>query len=586
MLAARWFSYFAARPPVRMIHLFWAAGVVAASLELGVLRSANAPAIVGWLMALTPGLVGAVLGARRVAESDIARFVLAVSWALPAFSASAALGGALSPAALVFLAGPAMAAAVGGRGDVILAGLVSLASFAAMAVYGWVSPSALSTLDAAAVSVLAVLLAAFFACAVLVSGVRASARGAKSRQETTRLRAAAEAFANAPSPLIACDKAGRMITASDAFRRLAPGAPGALGGLPMSGLGFAPEDEAAIEAAIDARARLVEGRLSFRLRGAHGEARHVGVRAAETPDGFVVELRRSQHEDEANANALAELRAQRDEALAASAAKSEFLASVSHELRTPLNAIIGFSDVMKQRLFGPMPARYAEYADLIHESGRHLLELIGDVLDMSKIEADRYELVMDRFDARDVVDTCAQMIRLKAEDKGLVLSADGGDAPILVEADRKALRQILLNLLSNAVKFTPEGGAVAVMTRPSGGDLVIAVGDSGVGIDDSELARLGERYAQSSSSRETGERGTGLGLSLVKALAEMHGGSMTIQSARGEGTTVTVRMPVLAAAELAPLDQGAPETKLDVRQQIALAQSVGESLTEAKSAAS
>ncbi|HBU62015.1 MAG TPA: sensor histidine kinase, partial [Oceanicaulis sp.] len=188
----------------------------------------------------------------------------------------------------------------------------------------------------------------------------------------------------------------------------------------------------------------------------------------------------------------------------------------SHELRTPLNAIIGFSDIIKQRLFGPLPARYAEYGDLIHESGEHLLELIGDVLDMSKIEADKYELTPEEFDARDVVSICAKMISPRAKDRGIALYCEPGDADLPVKADRKAMRQILLNLLSNAVKFTPEGGAVVVMARQDGAELVLAVGDSGVGIGEDELADLGKPYHQTRSGKETSERGTGLGLSLVQ----------------------------------------------------------------------
>ena len=144
----------------------------------------------------------------------------------------------------------------------------------------------------------------------------------------------------------------------------------------------------------------------------------------------------------------------------------------------------------------PLPARYAEYGDLIHESGEHLLELIGDVLDMSKIEADKYELTPEEFDARDVVSICAKMISPRAKDRGIALYCEPGDADLPVKADRKAMRQILLNLLSNAVKFTPEGGAVVVMARQDGAELVLAVGDSGVGIGEDELADLGKPYHQ------------------------------------------------------------------------------------------
>ncbi|MEO1037904.1 MAG: HAMP domain-containing sensor histidine kinase [Pseudomonadota bacterium] len=582
--APLWFSRAVERGSVRGIHLLWLIGVLAAAMEWGLFRSGQVGAIAGWVMAAAPGVTGLVLGRTRLERSDLARFTLVISWTLPAFAASAAFGGALSIAALVFLAGPAASAAIGRRGDVTLAGLVAIVSFAALATFSLLAAPAPAAIDPGATSVIAVLLAAFFASAALFSGLRAMAARDDLDAETRRLRPAADAFEHAPEALIACDEGGRVLVASNAVSRIAPGAPRKLDGLPVSGLGFSPEDESQVEAELSrlsARHADLRG-FSFHIRSARGAAQPVMVEANLAPDALVLKLAPETASN--SGGALERLKAERDEAVAASQAKSEFLASVSHELRTPLNAIIGFSDVMKQRLFGPMPARYAEYADMIHESGHHLLDLIGDVLDMSKIEADRYELSLDRFDVRDIMDTCTQMVRMRAEDKGLVLSADGGDEAIEVEADRKALRQILLNLLSNAVKFTPEGGAVAVMARASGGELVLAVGDSGVGIDEGELARLGERYQQSDSARESGERGTGLGLSLVKALAEMHGGSMSIQSARGEGTTVTVRMPVIASASVEVVGDEDADLALDVREQIALAQSVGESLASSKAA--
>jgi cell cycle sensor histidine kinase DivJ len=149
-----------------------------------------------------------------------------------------------------------------------------------------------------------------------------------------------------------------------------------------------------------------------------------------------------------------------------------------------------------------------------------------------------------------VVEICSKMLRLRAEEKGIALYTDAGDAPLNVEADRKALRQILLNLLSNAVKFTPEGGAVVAMVRAQDGALVLAVGDSGVGIGADELAGDRPSLEPGSAARETTERGSGLGLSLVRALAELHGGEMSVQSAPGEGTTVTVTLPVLVECQM------------------------------------
>lgn len=235
----------------------------------------------------------------------------------------------------------------------------------------------------------------------------------------------------------------------------------------------------------------------------------------------------------------------RDEADAQNAGKSRFLANMSHELRTPLNAIMGFSDIMRARLLGPLPDKYGEYAELIHESGSHLLELINDVLDMSKIEAERYELIREAFDAREAVNAVLRLMRGQADRAGVNLRGVLPRIPLEVDADRRALKQIALNLISNALKFTPKGGAVTVTLQEADGALELAVADTGVGIGPQDLTRIGRPYEQAGDA-ERRMAGTGLGLSLVRAFAELHGGEMTMESALGEGTTVTVRLPVLA----------------------------------------
>jgi cell cycle sensor histidine kinase DivJ len=208
---------------------------------------------------------------------------------------------------------------------------------------------------------------------------------------------------------------------------------------------------------------------------------------------------------------------------------------------------MGFSDIMRQRLFGPMSDRYAEYADLIHESGSHLLELINDVLDMSKIEAERFELAREGFDARDAIAAVLRLMRGQAERAGITLRADLSAESLEAEADRRAVKQIAFNLISNALKFTPRGGAVTVTARPDGEVLEIIVSDTGVGISPQDLARIGRPFEQAGDAEQR-QAGSGLGLSLVRAFARLHGGEMTIDSALGAGTTVTVRIPVLITA--------------------------------------
>ena len=243
--------------------------------------------------------------------------------------------------------------------------------------------------------------------------------------------------------------------------------------------------------------------------------------------------------------------AERDAANEANAGKSRFLANMSHELRTPLNAIMGFADIMRNRLFGPLPDRYAEYAQLIHESGQHLLDLINDVLDMSKIEADRYRLSKETFDARDAVNATLRLMRPQAEEAGIEMRGLIPDSAIMVDADKRALKQIALNLISNALKFTPRGCSVTVTLAATGGALELAVADTGIGVAPEDLERLGRPYEQAGDA-DSRARGTGLGLSLVRSFAGLHGGEMMMESVLGEGTAVTVRLPVLAGAEPEP----------------------------------
>jgi cell cycle sensor histidine kinase DivJ len=244
----------------------------------------------------------------------------------------------------------------------------------------------------------------------------------------------------------------------------------------------------------------------------------------------------------------ASLEQARRDAEGLAAAKSRFLANMSHELRTPLNAVIGFSDILRSRLFGPLSDRYAEYAGLIHESGGHLLDLINDVLDMSKIDADRFVLTRETFDARESVAAALRLTRVQADGARITLRGALPPQPIEVDADRRALKQIVLNLVSNALKFTPAGGQVNVVARALGPDLELIVADTGIGISAGDLQRLGRPYEQAGGADQRA-LGTGLGLSLVRALTELHGGKMTIKSILGEGTAVAIRMPVIFAGE-------------------------------------
>ena len=239
-------------------------------------------------------------------------------------------------------------------------------------------------------------------------------------------------------------------------------------------------------------------------------------------------------------------------AVAANKAKSEFLANMSHELRTPLNAILGFSEIMSDPVFAKGGNdRYGEYSKLIHTAGTHLLGLINDVLDMSKIEAGKLELHLERVDLAKIVDECVELMHNRAEDGKVEIVLDIPESPLTVNGDRRALHQILLNLLSNAVKFTLPGGRVCVRARCAGNGTALTVEDNGVGISEVDLPRLGQPFVQAKNQVGVAHAGTGLGLALVRALAEKHSGSMRIESTEHIGTTVTVYLPANPAAAIA-----------------------------------
>jgi signal transduction histidine kinase len=239
------------------------------------------------------------------------------------------------------------------------------------------------------------------------------------------------------------------------------------------------------------------------------------------------------------------LREAKEEAEAASRSKSEFLTNMSHELRTPLNAVLGFSEIIRDAIMGPVDARYQEYANDIYTAGRHLLSLINDVLDLSKIEVGRLELQEETVNVGEVVDACRRIIDGRAKEAGLELEVDiSSDLPP-IRADDRRLKQIVLNLLSNSVKFTPAGGRVGVSARMSPrGEVQILVSDSGIGMRGEDIALALEPFRQLDGALNRRYEGTGLGLPLVQRLVQLHGGSLGIESAPGVGTTITLTLPV------------------------------------------
>ena len=240
-----------------------------------------------------------------------------------------------------------------------------------------------------------------------------------------------------------------------------------------------------------------------------------------------------------------EMKTARDNAEQASRAKSVFLANMSHELRTPLNAIIGFTDIMRHEMFGKLGhERYSEYASLIHDSGQLLLDLISDLLDMAKIEAGKLKLYYETMSLEDTIADCVRLVQGRALANNITVKMVMETEGLMIEADRRALKQVLLNILSNAVKFTFNGGNVTVTARAVGSHAAICIRDDGIGISKEDLPRLGRAFEQVVADPMLAKAGTGLGLALVNALIEQHNGSLRIESEEGLGTEVTIEIPL------------------------------------------
>ena len=320
-------------------------------------------------------------------------------------------------------------------------------------------------------------------------------------------------------------------------------------------------DRPAYLTALSDAATRAEGRsVEFRVRRESGEpagrqapyfiwiemrCRPLDQATGEREDGDVrevVAVMREISERKAQEQAIEDAR---HEAERSNAAKSRFLATMTHELRTPLNAVIGFSEMlMNEETMKLDRERRNEYAQLIHKSGQHLLSVVNGILDMSKIETGNFEITPEPFAAAPILRTCCDILALKAREAGVdLIAAIPAELPEIV-VDKRALKQIMLNLLSNAIKFTDPGGRVTVGARTQGAHVVLTVEDTGIGIDADDLPRIGDPFFQARGSYARRYEGTGLGLSIVKGLIALHGGSLEIRSRPGEGTCMTVRLPI------------------------------------------
>lgn len=456
-------------------------------------------------------------------------------------------GGVTSPLAVWFVLVPAEAALVGDGPAVMraaVAAALTLLVVAAIQGLGYLPPSRLM-----------LPVGEVYVCSMMAALLQAAliAGAARERQRTAE---AAAAQGSAMYRFVA-DNAMDMITrhapdgsicfASPACLALLGHLPEEIHGMALASLTH-PDHVNAVQAALmEASYFGRSGTAEAQLKHKDGhyvwtEIRCRPAHVSDTEPADIVAVTRDISRSKQQERALVEAR---DEALAASRAKSRFLANMSHELRTPLNAIIGFSELTMREMFGPVAPRYQEYARLIHESGTHLLDLINSVLDMSKIEAGKLELSEEVFDLEEVAQSALRVLKIPAERAGVNLKLAIAAQTRLIFADRRAIKQILVNLLSNAVKFSPPGGEVRVSACIREG-VEIEVRDTGTGISKADLQRLGRPFEQVENAEVRAKEGTGLGLALVKSLAQMHGGEAVLASALGQGTTVTVRLPYAA----------------------------------------
>jgi len=515
-------------------HGAWlAALILAEGVLLIVPVGVTIPVLAALLAMMAPATVGLWLVRAR---GPAAEAPVLVAWAAGGLTAALLSGGMGSPLSVWCLAPLAAAAAMARPQRLALGAALSLGAlglaFLGDLILDIPAVPAAPLARALGVIGLGTLGVAFStALVVLRRGVDIDRR--RAARADSRLR---EALADQPHLLLAIYPSGRIGAAWGQT-------PETLKGQIMPNRALvqiaATPDRHRIEAAL--REAVSDGRatVAFAAVGENGHGLELTLRRASPTRlmGTIRDIRAQQAREAA-------LEAARAEAEAQNAGKSRFLANMSHELRTPLNAIMGFSDIMRQRLFGPMSDRYADYSELIHESGGHLLELINDVLDMSKIEAERFELNLEGFDAREAVNAVLRLMRGQADRAGVHLRGLVPREPLEVVADRRALKQIALNLISNALKFTPRDGSVTVTLQAAGPVLELIVADTGEGIGAEDLQRLGRPFEQAGDGMQR-SNGTGLGLSLVRAFSELHGGEMKIESQLGEGTTVIVRLPVM-----------------------------------------
>ena len=531
-------------------HAGWAlaialtAGGLAANGMLDTGPSLLAPT----LLALGAGGAAAGLGAILSLFGAPGRAAAVLAWGLAGAAACHLTGGIAGPLAAWCLAPAAAATAFRNRDLLALGGAAALAAAAVSALDTALLP--LPGVEAAAapwLSLMALSTVTLGFAAGLVGFQGANQRDARRREKADQVL---ELLRHQPLLLATVDRSGRVLSAAGAV--VADYGPQQLEGRSLGHL-VAEHELPALAAALHTTVR--EGQASLYCAPTDGGDGWLEITLKANASGDIVAAIRDAREQFAREKRL---EAERVTAEQQNAGKSRFLANMSHELRTPLNAIIGFSDALMVGFPDhSCRERCTGYLGHIQSSGSHLLSLINDILDLSKIEAGDMRIEPAPTAIAPLVAECLDLVRGRADAKGIVLATAGLDRVPAAEVDPRRLRQILINLLGNAVKFTPEGGRVIVEAECDGRQLTLTVNDTGIGMTEEEVAVALAPFGQNPTQVGRGEAGTGLGLPLARHLAELHGGSLTVTSISGRGTTVTVVIPLAGAAEARPQEETA-----------------------------
>jgi two-component system, cell cycle sensor histidine kinase DivJ len=524
-------------------------------LAFGGLTTVPELVLVSW--AIVPIATACYLSGTGRYES--AHFISAAALAAVATTVAVCSGGIGSMAAVWLVLIPLEAAVSGSRRVVLISAVLALAVAALlMAVVPVDAVAELSLLTGLAIG------------AALIYGTAVALGAERIARADTKLRAAGEERArlltgNMSDVITRHDADGRVLSASANAQEVLGIGAGDLMGLGLVDRIVMSDRRAFRDAVADTAANGVERSVEFRIHrpklGDDGSLQWIAMHCKPLPEaaaaGAVVAVLRDASARKSQQQELVDARA---DAERSQAGKNRFLAVVSHELRTPLNAIIGFSEMLtdadEMRIDG---ARRKEYARLINEAGGHLLGVVNSILDVSRLEAGDFQIVPEAFEPAAVIAGCCDLLSLKAKSSGIALCSRLPSQLPQAVADPRALKQIVINLVANALKFTNRGGTVTIDAAVEGQSLVVSVADTGIGIAPEHFGRLGDPFFQVRGSHARSHDGSGLGLSIVKGLARLHGGDVEVRSRVGEGTRVIVRLPLDCERRHAP----APARKID-----------------------